>query len=57
MSRPPNEPIHHEIDLVADSAAALEMTPEMQKGFTNMVAEVESSLARATIASTTSCSP
>jgi predicted metalloprotease with PDZ domain len=36
---PPNEPVHHEIDLVADSAAALEMTPEMQKGFTNMVAE------------------
>jgi predicted metalloprotease with PDZ domain len=36
---PPNEPIHHEIDLVSDSAAALEMTPEMQKGFTNMVAE------------------
>ena len=36
---PPNEPIHHEIDLAADSAAALEMTPEMQKGFTNMVAE------------------
>jgi predicted metalloprotease with PDZ domain len=36
---PPNEPIHHEIDLVADSAAALEMTPEMQKGFTNMVSE------------------
>lgn len=36
---PPHEPIHHEIDLVADSAAALEMPPEMQKGFTNMVAE------------------
>jgi len=36
---PPGEPIHHEIDLVADSAAALEMPPEMQKGFTNMVAE------------------
>ena len=36
---PPNEPIHHEIDLVADSAAALEMPPDMQKGFTNMVAE------------------
>ena len=36
---PANEPIHHEIDLVADSAEALEMTPEMQKGFTNMVAE------------------
>ena len=36
---PPGEPIHHEIDLVADSAAALEMTPEMQKGMTDMVAE------------------
>jgi predicted metalloprotease with PDZ domain len=36
---PPNEPIHHEIDLVADSAEALEMSPEMQKGMTNMVAE------------------
>ncbi len=36
---PANEPVHHEIDLVADSAAALEMTPEVQKGFTNMVAE------------------
>jgi predicted metalloprotease with PDZ domain len=36
---PANEPIHHEIDLVADSAVALEMTPEVQKGFTNMVAE------------------
>ena len=36
---PAGEPVHHEIDLVADSAAALEMTPEMQKGFTKMVAE------------------
>ena len=36
---PPDEPIHHEIDLAADSAADLEMTPEMQKGFANMVAE------------------
>ncbi len=36
---PPHELIHHEMDLVADSAAALEMTPEMQKGFTQMVAE------------------
>jgi len=36
---PPGEPIHHEIDLAADSAAALEMTPETQKGFTNMVTE------------------
>jgi len=36
---PAGEPIHHEIDLVADSAAALEMPPEMQKGLTKMVAE------------------
>jgi len=36
---PPNEPIHHEIDLVADSAEALDMSPDVQKGFTNMVAE------------------
>ena len=36
---PAGESIHHEIDLVADSAAALEMTPEMQKGFTRMVTE------------------
>jgi predicted metalloprotease with PDZ domain len=36
---PPGEPIHHEIDLVADSAAALEMSPAVQKGLTNVVAE------------------
>lgn len=36
---PPGEPIHHEIDLVADSAAALNMPPEIQKGLTNVVAE------------------
>jgi len=36
---PPGESIHHEIDLVADSAAALEMSPEVQKAFTSMVAE------------------
>jgi len=35
----PGEPIHHEIDMVADSEAALEMSPEMQKNFTNLVAE------------------
>lgn len=29
---PPGEPIHHEIDIVADSEAALEMSPETQKG-------------------------
>jgi predicted metalloprotease with PDZ domain len=36
---PPGEPIHHEIDIVADSEAALAMSPEMQKDFTNLVAE------------------
>jgi predicted metalloprotease with PDZ domain len=36
---PPGEPIHHEIDMVADSEAALEMSPEVQKDFTNLVAE------------------
>ncbi len=36
---PPHETIHHEMDIVSDSAAALEMPPETQKGFTNMVAE------------------
>jgi len=36
---PPREPIHHEIDLVADSEIALNMSPEMQKRLTNLVAE------------------
>jgi predicted metalloprotease with PDZ domain len=36
---PPGEPIHHEIDMVADSKAALEITPEVRKEFTNLVAE------------------
>ena len=36
---PPGEPIHHEIDIVADSEAALNMSPESQKGMTNLVAE------------------
>jgi predicted metalloprotease with PDZ domain len=36
---PPGELIHHEIDMVADSEAALEMSPELQKDFTNLVAE------------------
>jgi predicted metalloprotease with PDZ domain len=36
---PPGESIHHEIDMVADSEAALAMTPEVQKGLTNVVAE------------------
>jgi predicted metalloprotease with PDZ domain len=36
---PPGEPIHHEIDMVADSEAALTMSPEIQKQMTNLVAE------------------
>ncbi len=36
---PPGEPIHHEVDMVADSEAALAMSPEMQKEMTNLVAE------------------
>jgi predicted metalloprotease with PDZ domain len=36
---PPGEPIHHELDLVADSEAALAATPEFQKAMTNLVAE------------------
>ena len=36
---PPGEPIHHELDLVADSEAALELRPDLQKGMTNLVAE------------------
>jgi predicted metalloprotease with PDZ domain len=36
---PPGEQIHHEIDIVADSEAALNMSPEAQKGMTNLVAE------------------
>jgi predicted metalloprotease with PDZ domain len=36
---PPGEPIHHEIDVVSESEAALAMSPEVQKGLTNVVAE------------------
>ena len=36
---PAGEPIHHEIDMVGDSEAALDMSPEMQKAMTNLVAE------------------
>ena len=36
---PSGEPVHHEIDLVADSEAALAMSPEVEKGLTNVVAE------------------
>jgi predicted metalloprotease with PDZ domain len=36
---PPGESIHHEIDMVADSADALNMSSENQKEMTNLVAE------------------
>jgi len=36
---PPGEPIHHQIDMVADSEAALAMSAENQKQMTNLVAE------------------
>jgi len=36
---PPGETVHHEIDIVADSEVALSMSPEVQKGLTNVVAE------------------
>jgi predicted metalloprotease with PDZ domain len=36
---PPGEPIHHEIDIAADSEAALDMSAELQQDYTNLVAE------------------
>ena len=36
---PPGEPVHHEIDIIADGPAALEMPPDISKGLTNLVAE------------------
>ncbi len=36
---PPGEPIHHEIDMVADSQAALDMSPDVQKDLVNLVEE------------------
>ncbi len=36
---PPGEPIHHELDMAADSQAALNMSPENQKQMVNLVAE------------------
>jgi predicted metalloprotease with PDZ domain len=35
----PGEPIHHEIDMVADSVEALAMPADVQRGLTNLVAE------------------
>ncbi len=36
---PAGEPVHHQIDMVADSEDALKMSPENQKQMTNLVAE------------------
>ncbi len=36
---PSGEHVHHEIDIVADSEAALAMPPEVQRGLSNVVAE------------------
>lgn len=36
---PPGEPIHHEVDIVADSSEALAMPADVQRGLTNLVAE------------------
>ena len=36
---PPGEPVHHQIDIIADSEAALAMPAEVQRGLTNLVAE------------------
>ena len=36
---PPGEPVHHELDLVADSAVALDLSADNQKQMTNLVAE------------------
>ena len=36
---PPGEPIHHQLDLVADSEAALAAPPSVVQGLTNIVAE------------------
>jgi predicted metalloprotease with PDZ domain len=36
---PPGEPVHHEIDMAADSEEALNMSPAIQKQMTNLVAE------------------
>lgn len=36
---PPGEPIHHELDIVADSPQALAVPPQVQSGMVNLVAE------------------
>ena len=53
---PPGEPIHHEIDIAADSADALNMSPENQKEMTNLVAESSKLFGARTIATIIFCS-
>ncbi|MGH9454096.1 MAG: M61 family peptidase, partial [Terriglobia bacterium] len=36
---PMEEPIHHEMDIAADSDAALDISPKLQNDYTNLVAE------------------
>jgi predicted metalloprotease with PDZ domain len=36
---PPGEPIHHEMDIAADSEAALDISPELRQDYVNLVAE------------------
>jgi predicted metalloprotease with PDZ domain len=36
---PPGEPIHHEMDIAADSKGALNLSPELRKDYTRLVAE------------------
>jgi len=36
---PPGESVHHEIDIVADSAQALDMSPQVQTGMKNLVVQ------------------
>ncbi|HEV3275288.1 MAG TPA: M61 family peptidase [Terriglobia bacterium] len=36
---PPGEPIHHEIDMAGDSAASVEMSPDLRQHYVNLVAE------------------
>jgi predicted metalloprotease with PDZ domain len=38
---PEGEPIHHEIDMAADSQAALEMSPDLRQHYVNLVRETE----------------
>ncbi len=36
---PPGEPIHHVMDIAADSEAALDVTPKLKQDYTNLVAQ------------------